>query len=229
MAITLGTYAFQDGRTAAAEEYEEIGGRDARRVQIKGVLEDVASLDALEEELDALLKAASEQGEHTALSLRTGRRLWVRRTGFSRELMPEALAARFTLDLEAQDPYEEAEEATVVPWTVTVWGDMKALDTSGNVWAPLVITLVATGTLVDPAFSDGVRTITYAGDVADGETLVFNGAARKVLLGDEDVTPYVTGLFPRIDPGGGTLTYTDDPADSPHTASVTVTHQARWW
>jgi hypothetical protein len=64
--------------------------------------------------------------------------------------------------------------------------------------------------------------------VQAGSVLVFDGVNQVVTLDGEDVSPYSSGVFPRIAPGGTTLTYTGDAASS-HLASVTVSHRARWW
>ena len=39
MALTLGSYTFDEARTALRETHEEVGGRDARKIEIKGVIE----------------------------------------------------------------------------------------------------------------------------------------------------------------------------------------------
>jgi len=96
------------------------------------------------------------------------------------------------------------------------------------VYAKPVVTLIASGDLANPSISDGERTMGYAGIAADGETLVMDAETAKVTLEGEDVTPYTSGLFPRLSPGGTTLTYTDDGSSS-HTASATVAYRSRWW
>ena len=75
---------------------------------------------------------------------------------------------------------------------------------------------------------DGTRTLAYSGTVADGESLVLDSAAGTASLNGQDVTPYTSGVFPRVAPEGTTLTYVDD-ATSSHTASVTVAFRDRWW
>ena len=228
MSIVLGSYTFDESRTAVVEKHEEAGGQDARVIEIRGVIEGLSSVDAMEAELDAMLRQASEAGEETALTLRSGRRLLVSRTEFTREVARGGLVASFVLKLAARDPFEESTAESSVAWSITASGDTKALSTDGEVFALLKISLVASGTVVDPCFSDGTRGMTYSGEIADGETLVFDGPGGRVTLEGEDVTPYVDGLFPRVAPGGATLTYTDD-ASSSHGASVTVAHRARWW
>lgn len=228
MAITLGNYTFDEARTSVIERYEEVGGQDARVIQIKGVIEGLATLDLVEAALDSILDAASDQEEETPLVLRSGRRLYVCRTKFSREVLRDGLVGSFVLTLEAQNPFEESLTETLVSWNITSSGQTKTLTTSGNVFALPKITLVASGNVVNPAFTDGTRQITYLGTVANGKTLVFDAMEGKVTLESEIVTPYASGLFPRIAPGGATLTYTDH-ASSSHAASVTAAYRDRWW
>ncbi len=228
MAIVLGTYAFSEAGIAVAEKQEEIGGRDARIIQIKGVISGCATVAALETELDTIAAAASDDGEAVVLSLRAGRRFFVRRIAFTREIRRDALAGSFALMLEARDPFEESESLTSVSWPIEVSGAAKVFSSFGNVFAVPSITLVASGTVIAPSFSDSTRSMTYLGELADAQALVFDAGAGRVVLDGNDVTPYTEGFFPRIAPGDTTLTYTDD-AESSHTAAVTVAYRDRWW
>lgn len=226
MALVLGSYAFDESRTSVVEEHTEIGGQDARTICIKGVLAGTGVLSDLEDLLDAILGEASEAG--AALSIRSGRQLFVRRVGFTREISRDALVASFELNLEAESPFEEAVAEASLVWAISSSGATQPVGTSGNVYALPKLTLVASGSVVAPSVGDGTRTIAYSGMVADGETLIFDSALRKVTLEGVDVTPYTTGLFPQVDPAGTVLTYTDDVSSS-HTASVTVAVRDRWW
>lgn len=228
MAIMLGDYVFDEARTAIAEKYEEVGGRDARQVRLSGAILGKRTLVELEAALDAVLAAASADAADTPLVLREGRRLHVRRTGFTREVGRKPLVGAFVVQLEAPSPFEEAIDETEVNWNISASGATRALTTGGNAPAPLRITLVASGSVVAPRFSDGARAIVYSGTVADGEMLVFDGVAGRVTLEGEDVTPYTDGVFPQVLPGGATLTYTDNPA-SAHTCAVSIAYRDRWW
>ena len=117
---------------------------------------------------------------------------------------------------------------TSTNWPVTASGATLNQTAAGNVYAEPKITLVATGAVVNPTFSDGTRTIAYSGTIADGESLIFAAAARTATLEGVDIIPYTSGVFPRISPEGTVLTYTDD-ASSSHTATVTVAFRDRWW
>ncbi len=226
--IMLGTYAFDDARTTVTEKYEEVGGRDARVVQIKGLLDGLASVAELEAALDQILALASEQAEWTPLSLREGRWLQVRRTAFVREVNRGALVGSFTLTFEACDPCETGEDEREIPWAITASGQSVALPAAGTAEAPLRITLQANGNLLEPVFSDGVRQLLYWGTVQTGQVLVLDGAAGCALLNGQDVTPYTQGLFPRVRPGGSVLRYTGS-VGSTHAASATVAYRDRWW
>jgi len=228
VAITLGNYVFDETRTAIAEKYAEVGGRDARQVRLSGAILGKRTLAELEAALDAVLAAASADTADTPLVLREGRRLLVRRTGFTREVSRKPLVGAFTVQLEAPSSFEEAVDETEVNWNISASGVTRTLTAGGNAPAPLRITLAASGSVIAPRFSDGVRAIAYSGAVASGEALVFDGAAGRVTLEGEDVTPYTDGVFPRVSPASTMLTYTDDP-DSTHVCAVTIAYRDRWW
>ncbi|MCX5758320.1 MAG: hypothetical protein NTU83_07405 [Candidatus Hydrogenedentes bacterium] len=239
MAITLGTVTFDETHTTAQEKHEEVGGRDARRIVLAGLIVGEASVEAIDARLDTILDAASLPAEAggtalAALSLRAGRRLWVQRLAFSREVARGSLVGSFTLQVEAPDPFEESVATHAVDWTISVQGATRTIASTGNVASPAVITIVATGRLVNPSFGDGTATLVYSGIVEAGHTLRFDGVASAggspacVLLDDEDVTPYTSGTFPRIAPEGTTLTYHDD-VSSAHTCAATLSYRDRWW
>ncbi len=228
MAIALGDVTFDEAHTTVREKHAEIGGCDARVIEITGVIVGEHAVSDIEARLDAILAAAPEEACEAELSLRAGRRLLVRRQEFSREVARDSLVGSFVLKLAAEDPFEESSTVTSEDWTVTESGDTKELASEGTVAAASKITLVAVGSIVNPSFSDGTRTICYCGTVADGETLVFDGGDGVVTLEGDDVMPYVSGVFPKLSPEGTTLTYEDD-ASSSHTASVTVAFRDRWY
>ncbi len=228
MPITLGAITFDDNHTDVREQHDEVGGRDERSITISGLILNKSTVASIESELDAILNAASAEDYAAALSIRAGRRLWVRRKKFTRDLVRENLTGSYTLELEARDPYEESTSETTIDWDLTASGQTQAATAAGNVFSKPRIELIADGDVVNPQFGDGTRAIAYMGTVADGEELIFDAESRAVTLEGEDVTPYTIGLFPQIAPGGTTLTYTDD-ASSSHTASVTLSFRDRWW
>ena len=228
MAITLGPVTFDDAHTKVREKLDEVGGRNERRIIVSGAIVGQSTVSAIETQIDAILDAASIEDFSAELSLRSGRRLFVRRNEFSREVQSEALVGAFTLQLEAKDTFEESTSISTVNWTVTASGQTQAASSAGTAYAKPKFSLVATGTIIDPSFGDGTRTISFSGTVQDGETLVLDAATASAALEGSDVTPYTSGVFPRISPEGVTLTYVDD-AGSSHTAQVTVTYRDRWW
>lgn len=228
MAVTLGSLVFDPAHTTEREVHQEIGGRRERVVEITGLVVGESTPEAIEARLDAILDAASSEEYPAELSVRPGRRLFVRRTEFTRQLSADTLVGSFSLKLHARDPIEESVDPTVENWAIAVSGATLAVSTGGNVFSEPVITLAAVGDLVNPAISDGERSIAYNGTVPDGSTLTVDGPASHVTLDGEDVTPYSTGLFPRIEPEGTVLTYTDDAASS-HTGNGTVSYRDRWW
>lgn len=228
MSVTLGPITFDDAYTTVSDKLEEVGGRNERRIKVSGMIVGQNAVAAIESQIDAILDAASAEDYSAELSLRSGRRLWVRRNEFSREVKSESLVGAFTLELEAKDTFEESTSLTTVNWTITASGQTQAASSSGTVYAKPKLSLVASGTIVDPIFSDGTRTLSFSGTVQDSETLVLDAETSSAALEGVDVTPYTSGLFPQISPAGTTLTYTDD-AGSSHTAQVTVTYRDRYW
>ena len=228
MPITLGTVVLDAQHTSVQEKLEEVGGRDERVIALKGFITGLADAAAIEAALDALLDAASVEDYSAALSVRAGRRLLVRRNSFRREVDAAKCVGAFTLELHAQQPFEESEIETAVVWAIMASGATAAVSAAGNVDALPRIALTAIGDVINPSISDGTNTIAYAGIIGDGETIVFDSNTRTATLEGVDVTPYTTGVFPRIAPEGTTLTYTDDEL-SAHTAAATIYYRDRWW
>ncbi|MBI5093497.1 MAG: hypothetical protein HZB26_13780 [Candidatus Hydrogenedentes bacterium] len=228
MPITLGSIVLDATHTSAAESYAEVGGRDARKITLSGLILGEPTAVEIEARLDAILDAASAEDYGVALSVRADRQLWVRRESFERAFRPDELIGSFTLVLEARDPFEYATTPSSHSWTISASGATLALTSAGNAHALPSITLVAAGTIINPAFGDGTRSIQFSGTVAAGQTLVFDAPSGRVTLDGVDVTPYTAGEFPQIAPEGANLCFTDD-AVSSHLASVTVSYNDRWW
>lgn len=228
MSVTLGSVTFDPAATTVRERHEEVGGRRERVVEIAGVIAGQSSEGAIHDALDAILNEASSEEYSVALSLRAGRRMYVRRAEFVRNVSAEALTGTFELTLSARDPFEESTALHIVAWPITASGAELELTTNGNAIAHLVVALTAVDTIVNPSFTDGERTIAYNGTLSAGDVLRFDGGAGIATLNGVDVLPYVTGVFPELDSQGATLTYTDDAASS-HAANVTVEYRDRWW
>ena len=228
MAITLGDMEFDSVNTAVKETHEEVGGRRGRVVELSGLIVGLSTVAAVHAVLDAVLSAASAEDYSAALSLRQGRRLWVRRTEFVRHVNPEALTGSFLLKLGSLNPFEESTALNNVSWSVSAPVDTIALSTVGTAPALPAIRLTALGNLINPSFSDGVKSISYAGTLAPSDVLIFDSAAGIVTLNNDDVTPYVSGDFPEIAVTGSVFTYTDAPGSS-HLASISIEYRDRWW
>lgn len=228
MAIVLSTVTFGELHTSAREKHEEVGGRDGRRIEISGVIAGEQTLAGVEAKLDAILQAASAEDYSAALSLRPGRRLWVRRVQFSRDVSPSTRVGSFVLVVEAKPPFEESVNAQTIEWEIDSQEAELPLATQGNACALPILNVAASGTLANPSFSDGTRSILFSGTVQDGETLVLDCGEARATLAGQDVTAYTTGVFPRIAPGGTTLRWADSP-DSSHLATVTISLRDRWW
>ncbi|MCC6795495.1 MAG: hypothetical protein IT366_10275 [Candidatus Hydrogenedentes bacterium] len=228
MPMTLGSTTFDPFATSVCERHEEVGGRRERVIEIAGVIAGLPSEGAIHDALDAILNEASSEEYSVALSVRAGRRMFVRRAEFVRNVSAEALTGAFELTLSARDPFEESTALHSVAWPISASGADLDLDTSGNAAANLAIALTAVGTIVSPTFTDGERAIAYNGTLSAGDVLWFDGSAGAATLNGVDVLPYVFGVFPQLDPEGATLTYTDDAASS-HAANVAVEYRDRWW
>lgn len=227
MSINVGGYQLDTAYTAVREEYEMVGGRQTRAIQITGLLRGTGNLTALVDALDGIAQAVSETVP-TEIALRAGRRLFARRERFVRELSSHALVGHFVLELRADDAWEESAIEKEFEWEIGLSGATLDVTNDGNANAMPVINLEAESLLVTPAVGDGTRTLVYEGNVPNGATLVIDSVLRQVLLDDLDVTPYTSGDFPVLEPGLTTLEYTDDPASS-HLVSATVRFRDRWW
>ncbi|MFM1920465.1 MAG: hypothetical protein RLZZ303_2099 [Candidatus Hydrogenedentota bacterium] len=227
MAIMLGGYTFGESVTSAQEAVKERGGRDARVVILHGALEGHATVEALEAELDAIAAAASAT-ELTPLSLRPGRRLLVRRAGFTRQVYRDARTAVFELRLEADDAFEQAEEETVVAGVFMGTQLELEVPADGNTPALPRIAITPSGGATRPRLTAGGRSLLYDGVVPAGTTLVIDASAGLVSLDDEDVTPYTEGLPPWLPPGNTLLAYSDESVAMPDVA-VEVRFSSRWW
>lgn len=225
MAIQIGACALPEGSTVVREEYEVAGGRRTRVIRITGLLRSPAG--GLGAAFDEVAQAVSEDMP-VAVSLRAGRRLFARREALARELNERSGTGQFTLQLRAEDDWEESETQREASWSIALSGADIELENEGTMSVRPRITLAADDDLVNPTLSDGARTLTYHGTVPNGATLDVDGGAGRVLLDGDDVTPYTSGAFPEVAPGGATLVYTDDPA-SGHVALATVRHRDRWW
>jgi hypothetical protein len=227
MGVMLGGYAFDAARIAVTEKHEEVGGRDARVIQIRGVVE-AATPAAVEAALDAMLAAASNDDEQTALSLRAGRRLWVRRTGFTREVSADTGMGSYLLTFEARDPFEESVEETAVVWSITASGQTNVFSTMGSAETKPKIVFRASTALMSFQFSDGARSLSFVGAVGTMSEVVIDPDAGCVTIDGVDVTPYTTGEFPRISAGGRVLGFTCAPG-SDIAVTASLYYRDRWW
>ncbi len=228
MAITLGNHTFDPAHTTVRETHQEVGGRRERVIEIAGLIVGESTAAAIETKLDAILDAVSSEDYTAALSIRTDRELYVRRTEFKREIANDARVGNFTLKLHARDPYERSVDPTSENWPINASGATLVVSAGGNYTSVPAITITANDNLINPSISDGIWSILYNGVVSSASVLIFDGPNSRVTLDGVDVTPYTTGLFPEIAPEGTTLTYTDDPASS-HDAEAVVSVHDRWW
>jgi hypothetical protein len=227
MAITLGAYSFGESVCSVQESVKEAGGRDGRRLVLKGVLEGLPSLAAIEAQLDAIAAAASESAE-VELRLRPGRVLMVKRTGFVRQVFRDALTASFERELEAPLAMEQAEEESIHEAVLEHAGPPMEIVAGGNTIALPVISLTPDLELVRPSVSMAGRTLLYDGVVIPGEVLIIDAVAGVVTVDGEDVTPYTEGDMPVLEPGMNELFFADESYPHPEVDAV-LRFRARWW
>ena len=229
MSWSLGGITFDMETTHLKERWEEAGGATGRVIELSGLMrEDDHGSGSLEEQLDAILGAAPEDAYTAILSLREGRRLRVRREGFTWEYAPERSAVAYKLTLRAVPGWEEAEEEAHAVWCVTTHEGESSLDVDGNTWTAPVVMITASGTLRGLSLSDGTRAIAYGGMLAAGETLIWDGPAGTVMVEERDVSAQTRGLFPRCKPGGSMLTHRHEEAPEGTLVFVTASWRARW-
>lgn len=227
MPFTLNNFTFDPAHTTVREDHQEVAGQDGRTIHVNGLLQGLPDLPAIDAALDNILAAASE-GEISLLSIRPGRQLRVRRQNFTREVLPGALLGRFELTLRAEDPFEEAIDLSIWPWSIAASGSTRAITANGTAPAPVLFILQANTALTAPSITDGTRAIAYNGTLAPGTVLELDGALRQARIDGNDVTPYITGEFPLLLPGPNTFTYTGSPA-SAHNALAALWFHERWW
>lgn len=228
MTVILEDYTFDPARTSVKERLAEVGGTDERIIEINGILAGFPSTDAIEAELDAILQRASKEDYSAVLSLRTGRRFFVRREAFHREIAPAAGTGAFTLTLTARDTTEEAITPRTHTWTLDTPQASLSLDTAGTAPARLVARLCPQDAITAPALGDGVHTLSWPGIVNAGACLEINGETRTVLLDGETVTSFTTGEFPRVVPPQTTLSYSDA-SGSARPLEMVLSWRDRWW
>lgn len=227
MTIRIGALTLDEQHTVVREAYEQEGGRNTRLITITGMVRGVADGSALESALDGVLEAVSADSP-VYVSLRPGRRLLARREGFSREVNGGKRTGVYTVQLRAEEAWEESEAATTVGWSIDASGATITLDNRGTLPTFPLLTLDALGAIEGLTLSDGVRTLAYEGEIESGATVIVDGTAGQVWLDDLDITPYTTGNFPRLDPGETVLTYSDGLGSS-HLFDGEVTYRDRWW
>ncbi len=228
MPITLNGHVFDPALTKAHEYITESAGGRSRTVKVSGVIADRDTVEELETALDAVYHSASRNAYDNELSLREGRRLWVRCIGAERRIGMDTRIGMFELILEALDLTEESVSLAQHSWTIEQHLATRLLATSGTAPALPVIALTAIEPLVAPRLSDGVRTLAYSGTIPAGNTLRIDANRARAFLNDEDITPYIEGDFPKIDPPTTSLVFDTDPQNMPVAQGI-VEYRHRWW
>ncbi len=227
--IRIGDLTLSDESTAVHERRDTDSGLPARTIRVSGSVGDAATWAELESRLDNIARAAlgGETGT-VELGLRPDRHIIAHLQRLDREVHRTGREAVFTALFTSDQAMEVADSDTQLPWTVQAWGSALPLENEGTAPAAVRIQFTASGTIMVPAFDDGVRRLTYGGAMGPGQVLVIDGTARRVTLNGTDVTAQVSGDYPQLAPGGSTLRFYDD-FDSSHQGAAIVAWRASWW
>lgn len=226
MAITLGSYTFDEARTEAVQWIEEVGGREQRRVTLSGIVEGDSLADSVAARMLDVAAACSPDSYETPLYLRPERRLMVRRIAYKQTITGNPPLGSFEITLEAADRFEESVYVSQVTAYGAIDGVTRDLENQGAAPAPLTIQITPRDPILNPRVSDGVRTIAYEGTLPAGSVLVLDGESAAAHRDGEEAMPFVTGLFPLVAPAMTTVTFYADDASA---ADVQYTFRQRWW
>ncbi|HDP34128.1 MAG TPA: hypothetical protein ENN29_03345 [Candidatus Hydrogenedentes bacterium] len=226
MTPTLGGFALEQWRAAVTEKQRYEKGRWQRHIVIRGAADTFETSAQLTEALDALAGAALAP-EPVLLRLRPERSVAVRLRGFERTRNDDAIAGAFTLELEGLTPWEEGDDIQTHEEAVVGNGAVCEIASGGSLITPLSLTFTASGLVLLPQFSDGMRTLSYAGMIPDGAALDVDSVARKVFLNGADVSSQASGEFLEIAPQPTTVSFAAD-EDGAQAGALALRWRERW-
>ncbi len=226
---SVGDFTFPERRTVVTVRTREVLSRVRREIEIVSLFCSYASLSQLESDLEALEGALERFDRREAgLSLHPGRYLMGWRRDWQKLIEPQARAASIRLLALTDDRFERSVEEHVLNVSITQQNQATPVSQAGNGLAFPRFLLTATGTLINPSFSDGSRTLTCNVQLSPGETLEIDSDRRSVLKnGTTNVLSQTSGEFPLLEPGGGELVYADDAASS-HLGSLEIRYRDLW-
>lgn len=226
---SVGDFTFPARRTVVTVRTREVLSRVRREIEIVSLFCSYTSLSQLESDLERLEGELERFDRREAgLSLHPGRYLMGWRRDWRKLIEPQARTASIRLLALTDDRFERSVEEHVLNVTIVQQSQATPVSQAGNGWAFPRFLLTATGTLIDPSFSDGARTLTCNIQLSPGETLQIDSDRRSVLKnGTTNVLSQTSGEFPLLEPGGGELVYADDAASS-HLGNLEIRYRDLW-
>jgi len=224
--IQIAEHLFSPAEIGVIDRVEHDATGSVRRVTCCGLTRPAWLAASPASRLDALAATLLAAPDPVPLSLRPGRRLWVRPRRVVRELRLEGAA--FRLEFDAVDPREEDITPSGMDWPVSAWGETTVVDVPGTASAPFSFRLTARGAVGAPSLGDGVRTIHWMGAMEAGDVLELDGNARTARLNGAPADTLLAGDWPLAGPGHTSLRFEDD-LDGDHLADIHVTWRNRWW
>ena len=225
----VGSFVFREETTVAESRTEFVFGRVRRVVTLAGVLNGFSSRSAYEAAIAEVRRELErfDRGE-TDFSLTAGRFIEGRRRRFDLVRNDAGCFAAVHLEILAADRYERSESESAEVVAIAASPQTVPLEPDGN-WPALPrLRLEAVGTIVNPSFSDGTRTLSAALTLAPGDVLELDGENRTASKnGSENVLHLISGEFPEVHPAGTDLEYADETPGGPD-ATLTVAWRDLW-
>lgn len=227
--VRIGLYNFPEAALAVRVTREEILSRVRKTVRLDALLGPFASMD------DLLAERANLEGELARLDsgdahlhLVFGRYHAASRREHQWAIDAQALTLAAHLQLITADPFERSIDTHEVEVDLAATGGTLTIPHAGNIPSRPALVLTAAATVLRPALTDGARTLTWDGLLAPGDVLAIDADRQTAWRnGTENVLLDIAGDFPRIAPGGSTLSCTASGA-SPPNAALRVTWRD-WW
>lgn len=226
---SVGDFTFPERRTVVTVRTREVLSRVRREIEIVSLFCSYASLSQLESDLE-MLEGELERFDRreAGLRLHPGRYLMGWRRDWQKLIEPQARAASIRLLALTDDRFERSIEEHILNVSISHQNQTTQVSHTGNGWAFPRCSITATGTLINPSFSDGSRTLTCTVQLSPGETLAIDSDRRSALKnGTTNVLSQTLGEFPLLEPGGGELVYADDAASS-HLGNLEIRYRDLW-
>lgn len=227
--VRIGLYTFPEAALAVRVTREEILSRVRKTVRLDALLGPFASME------DLLAERATLEGELARLDsgdahlhLVPGRYHAASRREHQWAIDAHALTFAAHLLLITEDPFERSTDTHEIEADLASIGGAVTISHAGNIPSRPALVLTAAATVQRPVITDGARTLVWDGLLAPGDVLALDADRLTAWRnGTENVLLAISGDFPRIAPGGSTLSCAAQGAGPPH-AALRVTWRD-WW